>query len=208
MNPLKQALNHLKADWSFTFTLGFAATAFVLLVRYIPYVSTLLISMGLLYLQEISHRYIQAHSRPKNWGLSAKAWLSYLITSVILLPTGALLGSGMGLLQSPQSFLTAALLAWSLLFLAVYFYLILCHSLHMSQDLNQPLAKAIDLAALGSVKKFNMYFQLSFYLSFLILLSALIYGLGLIITLPVIFFSTHFAYDKMKTEGTWTPQKK
>lgn len=201
MNSLKQALIQLKEDWLNSLLLGCIATIFVLLVRFVPYVSAFLISLGLLFLQEVSNQYSETRKWPQNFSFLKQHLLSFVVTALILLPTSALLGSAMGLLQSPQNFLQTVPLSLGLLILALYFYLILNHALRLSMESGTSLAKSIDVAALASVKKFKDYFLVSFYLGVAVLIAGLLWGLGFIITLPFVFFATNYIYAHIKSSG-------
>ncbi|UXR65543.1 hypothetical protein EZJ49_04665 [Bdellovibrio bacteriovorus] len=201
MNSLKQALIQLKEDWRNSLLLGCIATIFVLLVRFVPYLSAFVISMGLLFLQEISNQYSQARKWPQQFNFIKQHLLSFVVTALILLPTSALLGSAMGLLQSPQDILQTIPLSLGLLILALYFYLILNHALRLNMENDTSLAKAIDIVALASIKNFKEYFLVSFYLSVAILISGLLWGFGFIVTLPFVFFATNHIYRHIKDKG-------
>ncbi|WP_374029530.1 hypothetical protein [Bdellovibrio bacteriovorus] len=197
MNSFKQALNHFKGTWKDSLIFGLCATLIVFLVRYIPYVSAFLISFCLLALQEIAQYKVEKNAWPREL-FHKKSLPSYLITSLILLPTSVLLGSAIGILQSPQALWMTAPLSLGLLMLAVYFYFVLSHSLRFHLETNESLGKAIDVVGLVSIKSFKNYFVLSFYFALLILLSSLIAGLGLIAVLPLLFYVGHFFYLEIK----------
>lgn len=201
MNSLKQALIQLKEDWRNSLLLGCIATIFVLLVRFVPYLSAFFISLGLLFLQEISNQYSQTHKWPQQFSFLKQHLLSFVVTALILLPTSALLGSAMGLLQSPQDIFQTIPLSLGLLILALYFYLILNHALRLNMESGTSLAKAIDVVALASMKNFKEYFLVSFYLSLAILISGLLWGAGFIVTLPFVFFATNSIYRHIKKSG-------
>lgn len=93
---------------------------------------------------------------------------------------------------------------WGLLILCVYFYLVLSHSLRLRLTENVGIAKAIDIVGAASLKNFQAYFRLSFYLSLMIIVSGLTWGVGFIVTLPLVFFSSHFSYLDLKTAQAFT----
>ncbi|AHZ85862.1 hypothetical protein AB1A81_01040 [Bdellovibrio bacteriovorus] len=201
MNSLKQALIQLKADWKNSLFLGCTATLFVLAVRFTPYVSALLISFGLLFLQEVTNRYLTFKAWPRDLTFLKENALTFLITSLILLPTSTLLGSAIGVLESPQDFLHTIPMSWGLLILAVYFYLVLAHALRMTIENGTALAKAVDIAALASLKNFREYFIIAFYMALAVLISGILWGAGFIVTLPVIFYAAHYSFLATKERG-------
>lgn len=201
MNSLKQALIQLKADWKNSLFLGCTATLFVLAVRFTPYISALLISFGLLFLQEITNRLLTQKAYPKTASFLKENLPAFIISSLILLPTSALLGSAIGVLESPQNLLQTIPMSWGLLILALHFYLVLSHSLRLNIENDIPLAKAVDIAALASLKNFREYFIIAFYAGLAVLISGYLWGAGFIVSLPVIFYATHFCYTTTKDRG-------
>ncbi|WP_295905631.1 hypothetical protein [uncultured Bdellovibrio sp.] len=200
MNSFKQALNHLKSHWQQSLALGAAASVLLLLTRYLPYIGAFFISLILLIFQHATEQWLAG----KNWkdiSFLKKALPAFIIVSVILFPTSVLVGSSMGIIQSSQGFFVAVPTAWGLLMIAVYFYLVLSHSLRLRFEDNVGIAKAIDIAGMASLKNFKLYFILSFYLSLLLVLSGFAWNIGLLVILPLLFFSSHFSFIEMKKMG-------
>lgn len=204
MNSFKQALILLKANPKESLLLGLVATCFVFLVRYVPYISALVISFGVLALQEFAQKWIETKTWSQDLHALKKGVLPYLIVSFVLLPTSVLLGSALGVMESPQGIFYNFLLSWGLMILAVYFYFVLSQALRFHLEGNDGLAKAIDRVGLASFRHFKNYFVLSFYFSFLILLSEMIKGVGLLVTLPLLFFTNHYLYLEMKSRFSET----
>lgn len=203
MNSFKQALNHFKVHWRDSLLLGLVATAFIVCLRPLPYLSAFAISVFLLLFQFVSERLIE-HKNWRDFSSLKNGVASLIIVSVVLFPTNVLVGSALGLLQSPQGFLMTLPVVWGLLILCVYFYLVLSHSLRLRLTENVGIAKAIDIVGAASLKNFQAYFRLSFYLSLMIIVSGLTWGVGFIVTLPLVFFSSHFSYLDLKTAQAFT----
>lgn len=205
MNSFKQALNQLNNSWKNSLLLGVLATFFVFLVRYIPWGSAFVMSFGILIFQEVARNLVVTTSWRHHSPFLRKEWIPYLITSLILLPTSVLMGSALGILESPQTLLATAPMSLGLLILAVYFYLVLSHALRLHSEKNESLAKAIDIVGLASLRHFRLYFTLSFYFGLLILISGMTKGVGLLVTLPLLFYANHFAYVEMNQRGFTAP---
>lgn len=197
MNSFKQALNHLKTHWQQSLVLGVIATLLLISVRYLPYVGAVFISFILLIGQRISERLIEGKDW-KDFNTLKKGLPAFIIVSVVLFPTSVLVGSSMGILQSSQHLFSAIPSALGLLIIAIYFYLVLSHSLRLRLDSEVGIAKAIDIAGLASLKNFKIYFALSFYLGLLVVISAFTWNIGLIVTLPLLFYSSHFSFLEAK----------
>lgn len=202
MNSFKQALNQFKATWKQSLSLGVVATAFVFLVRDLPYVSAFLISFGFLVMQDIANHLIQEKQFPKNFNHLKASLPSYIITGFILLPTSVLFGSALGILQSPNSYLVTLSMSLGLLLLAVYFYFVLSQALRRHIETHESLAKAIDVIGLGSIRNLQLYLPLCFYFGLFILISGMTWGAGLLVTLPMMFYTNHFAYQELKSKSS------
>lgn len=169
--------------------------------RYIPYLNAFFLALGLLILQEVARIQITARSWPKNWDFFKNEAVAYIVMSLILLPTIILAGSALGVLQSPQSLLTTLPLSFLLLLIASYFYIVLSHSLRYHIEKKVSLAQSIDIVGLSSVRNFKNYFLLSFYGGILLLVSEITWGVGFIISLPLIFYFNYFSYSELDQRG-------
>ncbi|UOF00219.1 hypothetical protein [Bdellovibrio reynosensis] len=201
MNSFKQALNQFKATWKLSLAFGVLVTAFIFLVRDLPYVSAFLISLGFLIFQDVASHFITAKNFQTNFSYLKTHLPAYIITSFILLPTSVLFGSALGILQSPNNLFVTASLALGLLILGVYFYFVLSQSLRRHIETKESLAKAIDAVGLASVKQFQLYLPLSFYFGLFILIAGMTWGAGLIVALPIMFYANHFSYLESKAAG-------
>lgn len=205
MNSFKQALNQLKNHWQQSLVLGAVTSILLLLTRYLPYVGAFFISLILLLSQHITEQWLKGNNW-KDFSFPKETLPAFIIVSVILFPTSVLVGSSLGIIQSSQELWIAIPTAWGLLMIAVYFYLVLSHALKLRLENNVGIAKAIDIAGLASLKKFKLYFILSFYLGLLFLLSGFIWNVGLLVTLPLLFYSGHFAFQEVKASGLLNSQ--
>lgn len=194
MNSFKQALNQLKSTWKNSFLLGATATVFVIAVHNLPLISAFTISIGVLAFQTVAQTIIEGKVKLQNFSFLRKDLFSYIIASLILLPTSILIGSAIGILQSPQDFFTTIPLSLGLLILGLYFYFLFSHSLRYHLQTKVSLAKSIDAIGLVSIKKIRLYLSLSVYFSVLIAISGMTKGAGLIVTLPLLFYANHFSY--------------
>lgn len=194
MNSFKQALIQLKNAWKNSLLLGAASTMFVIAVHNLPFISAFAISFGILAFQTAAQFLIEGKTKPHDIPFTRKNLFSYLIVSLILVPTSVLLGSAIGLLQSPQDFFTTAPLSLGLLILGLYFYFLFSHSLRYHLQTRENLSKAIDIIGWASIKNFRLYLSLSVYFSLLILISGMTKGVGLIVTLPLLFYTNYFSY--------------
>lgn len=199
MNSFKQALNLLKVNWKNSLLFGFVAMLFVFLARATPGVGAIVISLVLLIFQEMARRLIIENKPLRQISFEAKELVSYLITAVALFPTGALFGSALGLLDSPQNFLMTAPLSLLLMIVASYFYFVLSQSLRWHLETQRGLAKSIDIWGMTSLKNFRTYLVVSFYAGLLVFLAGMTKGVGLIVALPLIFFANHYLYIEKKS---------
>lgn len=198
MNAFKQALNHFKNNWHYGLILGSAAAFIVLFSRHIPYISSFLMSAGLLSLQQIADQKIRGEKGKTL--LTTKELTPFLVAAVVLFPTGVLLGSSMGILESPQPLHMTLPLSLGLFILSIYFYLVLSQALRLRLESKVNIAKAIDVVGLNSFKRFRLYLSLSFYLAILVMISGLTWGAGFIITLPLLFYVSYFSYLEVREQ--------
>ena len=134
-------------------------------------------------------------------------WISFVIAAVILMPTGILLGSAFGLLESPQSRLQSWPMALGLFILGVYFYLIMSHGLNLQQDRHEGIAKTLDVSAIASIRNFKIYLATSVYVSLALVAGSLLKGIGFIAALPFLFYCSYFVFKQMKEAGSFNRSK-
>lgn len=191
---LKQALIQIRTDWKNALLLGCVATLLIMMVRFIPFGSAFLISLGLLFLQQATEFYLKNKVWPRRLEFMKGHWPALVACALILIPTSALLGAATGLLQSTQQLTTTLPLSLGMYWIAVYFYLIIAHSLRF-RSRSGTLPKAIDQVAMSSLRRFRSYFSVSFNLTVAIMISSFVSGAGYILTLPLLFFATAYSYQ-------------
>lgn len=187
--------------------LGVSAALFVIIINDLPLVNAFGISIGILALQTIAQKLIEQKLNTKELPFLGMGLASYIIISIILLPAGILLGSAIGILQSPQDLLTSIPLSMGLIIVVLYFFLLFSQSLRHHLETKTNLGKSIDIIGIVSIKKFSLYLSLSVYFSILIIISELTKGVGLVFTLPLLFYANHFAYLETKNSVT-SPKNK
>lgn len=200
MNSFKQALTYLIRHFKNSLILGVVSTFFFYLSRFIPYFGALILSIGFLIMRDQGWHQIQKQNWDRNLDHVRHHFISYLATSLILFPTFILLGSALGVLESPQNILTSLLFSVGLLTVSVYFYFILSHSLQFHLKSKTPLTKAIDKIGLRSLKSMNRYTSASLMIGILLAVSDLFWGVGFLLTLPVMFFTDYFIYQELSQQ--------
>lgn len=202
MHSFKQALNQLKVNWQSGLLFGFVAMLFIYLARITPWIGAYTVSLVLLIFQDMARHLLIDKKHVRQLTFEGKDLTSYLIMSLVLLPTAALFGSSLGLLESPQSFLTTIPMALLLMIVASYFFLVLSQALRWQLETRHTIGKAIDVLGLASVKNFKSYLVMSVYVGLLVLASGMTKGAGLIVTLPLIFLINHYFYLEMRERFT------
>ncbi|MGZ3769240.1 MAG: hypothetical protein ACXVCP_06350 [Bdellovibrio sp.] len=190
----KQALIQFKKTWKQSILLGIAGSAFILAVSHIPIISTFIISVGILKLQAAAQAIINKEKITNHF--NTKNLFSSVIVGVILVPSGILLGSAIGLLQGQQELTMTVPVSMALITIAVLFYFIFSQSLRHNLETGTSIGKSIDFIAINSIKNFTNYLVPGICFSVLIILSELTKGIGLVITLPLLFYTNQFIYEK------------
>ena len=207
MNPVKQALFAFKQNWKESLYLGVAATIFTFFAQVVPFIGAFLISLGLLIFQELANLRLSSEVWKKDLSHLQNDWISFIITAVILMPTGILLGSAFGVVESPQSRFESWPMALGLFILGVYFFLILSHGLILQQERHQGIARTLDVAALASIKNFKTYLAASFYIGIALVIGSLLKGVGFVIALPFLFYCDYFVFKVMKDKNAFDKKK-
>lgn len=187
--------------WRESLLLGLSGAILIYFVRFIPYLGAFILALGILGLQGIAQNIVEGAAWSKNLSFFRKHSLSYIAAGLLLLPTFALAGSAIGLLQSRQNFLMMAPLASTLLFLGMYFYFIFTHSLRVHLEKGERFVKAIDIVGLCSIRNFKIYFLLSFYSGLFLLISIMTWGAALVVTLPLMFYANYFSFLELDQRG-------
>ncbi|MFM6929885.1 MAG: hypothetical protein ACKOX6_15555 [Bdellovibrio sp.] len=208
MHPLTQALMTFKKNWKESLLLGIAATAFTFFSQIVPMIGALLISVGLLIFQELANIRLQKGRWDRDLTHLKKDWVSWIITAVILMPTGILMGSAFGLLHSPQELWRTIPLALGLFMLGAFFYFILTHGLNLQLERPDGIARTLDKSALAAVKNLRLYFPCVFYVSVLLLFSGFMRGFGFIISLPFMFYVSFYLYSELRKRDAFKAKEK
>lgn len=198
MNSFKQALNLIKYDWRSSLLLGLVSTAIILVATVSPLFSSFFIALSILIIQEASTYFIINKSWRLKTNLKPDQFMALVATALLLIPTSILLGSALGLLQSPQQWFVTTPLSLTLLIIAMFFYFVLSHALRLHLESKQSLMKSFDSIGLGSIKNFRVYLTVSFYSACLVLFAGMTKGVGLIVVLPLILFVNHFSFLEVR----------
>lgn len=197
-----------KENWKESLLLGIAATSFTFFSQIVPMIGALLISVGLLIFQEMANLRLQKGRWERDLTHLKNDWLAWIITAVVLMPTGILMGSAFGLLHSPQELWRTLPMALGLFMLGVFFYFILTHGLNLQLEQPEGIAKTLDKSALASVKNLRLYFPCVFYVSVLLVISAFMRGFGFIVSLPFMFYVSFYLYTEMKNKKAFDKKEK
>lgn len=208
MHPVKQALMIYKENWKESLLLGIAATCFTFFSQIVPMIGALLISVGLLVFQEMANLRLQKGRWQRDLSHLQTDWVSWVITAVILMPTGILMGSAFGLLHSPQELWRTLPVALGLFMLGVFFYFILNHGLNLQMEQPEGIAKALDKSALAAIRNLRLYFPSAFYVSALLVISTFLRGFGFIVSLPFMFYVCFYLYAELKKKKAFDKKEK
>ena len=196
MQELKQALNLAKNKWQVSIAIGIAATLFIFLVRFIPIISAYLMSVGLLITQAQIDEWLEGKSF-KDFSTLRKKIFSIMLTALVLMPTVILLGSSGGLLQRTDHLLPSLTPAYFLAFICLFFYVAVARSLWIERKENISIARALDRSFNESFRGMRKKLPLLLTLALAIVVAELLWGLGLIVVLPVCFYAVNFSYRTM-----------
>jgi hypothetical protein len=203
MQSLKQAFIMFRGNWKDSLLLGVLATMFTFFSQVVPTIGALLIAVGLLIFQELANLRLQKGRWDRDFTHLQKDWVSWLITAVILMPSGILMGSAFGVIHSPQPLIQALPAGFGLMAIGVFFYFILTHGLNLQLDSHQGIAKALDRSAIASIKNFGSYFPATLVISVLLVIATYMRGYGLILALPFMFFTCFYLYIEMKKKNAF-----
>lgn len=196
MNPVKQALNLFLREPKISLLLGISAYLFVLVVSRIPYVGAWFMIFGFLVIEIFVWHWQSQHSLHFPTTLYKKLLGPLLVTSFILIPTGMLLGSSAGVLQRTDQLLASIPLAYFITFISLYFFMVLTHALYGSVATGRSFVKTMDEQFGRSLRKPYSTLAALLILSAVFLLGIFPWALGLIIALPLLFYSTYFTFTE------------
>ncbi len=203
MNPVKQALIAFKTNWKESLYLGAAATVFIFFSQIVPFIGAFLISIGLLIFQELTNIRLETGKWKMDLTHFRNDWMSLIITAIVLMPTGILLGSAFGILQSPEAHWRSLPTSLSLFILGIYFYMILSHGFNLQQRQRVGIARTLDMSALASVKNFKLYLVASFYVSVALMIGGLLRGAGFVLALPFLFYAGYYVFADMNSRDAF-----
>ncbi|WP_413583175.1 hypothetical protein [Bdellovibrio sp. HCB288] len=203
MQSVKQALIMFRTNWKDSLILGVLATLFTFFSQIVPVIGALLISVGLLIFQELANLRLQKGRWERDFTHLQKEWVSWLVTAVILMPTGILMGSAFGIIHSPQPVAQALPAGFGLMSLGVFFYFILTHGLNLQLETHQGIAKSLDRSALSSVRNLGPYVAATLVIAAALVIATYLRGYGLILALPLMFFTCFYLYMQMKKKNAF-----
>ncbi|MEK2689611.1 hypothetical protein [Bdellovibrio sp. GT3] len=203
MQSVKQALIMFRTNWKDSLILGVLATLFTFFSQIVPVIGALLISVGLLIFQELANLRLQKGRWERDFTHLQKEWVSWLVTAVILMPTGILMGSAFGIIHSPQPIAQSLPAGFGLMALGVFFYFILTHGLNLQLETHQGIAKSLDRAALSSVRNLGPYVAATLVIAAALVIATYLRGYGLILALPLMFFTCFYLYMQMKKKNAF-----
>lgn len=196
MHLFKQALIQYKTQWQESLLVGVFSFLCVLATPKIPLAGSFFLSLVLLSFQLVIWHKLEKGSWPKQGDLFPRMITPLLVCSLVMTPTSILIGSAHGLLASPQSILTSWPLSIGLLFVGTYFYFLIAHALLLTNTTDLGIAKALDRAALETMRGFRVFGPLCLIFAVLFLFSQETYGVGWIVTLPLLYFSCSYSLKK------------
>lgn len=193
MQALKQALNLLKNEIRISLLLGGISLLITLLASRIPFVGAGLINIVLLASPLYVWHWQKTGSRAFPKDVFRKNIAALLLLSLLAIPTGLLLGSSAGILQRTDQLLLALPQAFFLIFICLFFYVTLSHSLIECAQSGVSISKALDVCFKSNLKRFSAISLLCLVLTVIFILALLPMGLGLLIASPLMFYATYFS---------------
>ncbi|WP_413559409.1 hypothetical protein [Bdellovibrio sp. HCB209] len=200
MHSVKQAFIMLRQIWKDSLLLGVLATSFTFFSQIVPTIGALLIAVGLLIFQELANLRLQKGRWDRDFTHLQKEWVAWLVTAVILMPTGILMGSAFAVIHSPQPMWQSVPAGFGLMVLGVLFYFILSHGLNLQLETHQSIAKSLDKAALAAMKNLGSYIPATIVISIALVIATFMRGFGLILVLPFMFYTCFYLYIEMKNK--------
>jgi hypothetical protein len=136
-----------------------------------------------------------------------KSIIGFLIGGLAITPTGVLFGSALGLLHSHQDQLGQTMIAFWLLMLCSFVFLVFSHGVSLNLGNYQGLAKSLDSSVLSIFKQFRLYLTASFFMGLSLVLADFLFGYGWFISVPFIFSVCHFQFIELKKREAFTLRK-
>lgn len=196
MHLFKQALIQYKTHWQESLLIGLFSFMCVLAAPTLPLVGSFFLSLVLLSFQLVIWFRLEYKRWPIKSDLFPQSITPLLVCSLVMTPTSILIGSAHGLLASPQGILTAWPMSVGLLFIGIYFYFLIAHALLLTRAANLGIAKALDRAALDTMRNFRVFAPLCLIFAVLFLASQLTMGIGWVIALPLLYYTCSSSLKK------------
>ncbi len=207
MNLIIQALIAIIHQWKVSLIFGIIVSLAILLLNLCGSYGVLPASFLVLILGNVFGRIITASlpspslasylSLACNLSFLKKSIRGFLIGGLAVTPTGVLFGSALGLLHSQQDQLEQTMIAFWLLFLCSFVFLIFSHGVSINLESHQGLAKSLDVSVLSIFKQFKLYLITSFFMGISILVADFLLGYGWVISVPFIFSVCHFQFIEL-----------
>jgi hypothetical protein len=196
MNLFKQALNQYRTHWQESLLIGLFSFVCILAAPSIPLIGPFFLSLVILSFQLVIWFRLSNKRWPIKSDLFPRSLIPLLVCSLVMTPTSILIGSAHGLLQSPQNILTSWPMSVGLLFIAIYFYFLIAHALLITRATELGIAKALDQAALDTLRNFRVFAPQCLIFAVIFLISQATWGAGWILSLPLLYYVGSFSLKK------------
>lgn len=196
MHLFKQALIQYKTHWQESLLIGLFSFMCILAAPSIPLIGSFFLSLVLLSFQLVIWFRLENKRWPIKSDLFPQVIIPLLVCSLVMTPTSILIGSAHGLLSSPQGVLTSWPLSMGLLFVGLYFYFLIAHALLLTRAANLGIAKALDRAALDTMRNFRLLTPLCLIFAILFLISQATFGAGWVLALPLLYYVCSYSLKK------------
>ena len=196
MHLFKQAMIQYKTHWQESLLIGLFSLLCVLAAPAIPLVGSFFLSLVILSFQLVIWFRLENNRWPVKSDLFPRSLIPLLVCALVMTPTSILIGSAHGMLQSPQNVLTSWPLSLGLLFVGIYFYFLIAHALLLTRASDLGIAKALDRAALDTMRNFRVFAPLCLIFAVLFLISQQTAGLGWIAALPLLYYACSSSFSR------------
>jgi hypothetical protein len=196
MHLFKQALIQYKTHWQESLLIGLFSFVCILAAPSIPLIGSFFLSLVLLSFQLVIWFRLENKRWPIKGDLFPQVVIPLLVCSLVMTPTSILIGSAHGLLASPQSLLTSWPLSVGLLFVGIYFYFLIAHALLLTRATALGIAKALDRAALDSMRNFRQLTPLCLIFAVLFSISQATFGAAWVLALPLLYYVCSYSLKK------------
>jgi hypothetical protein len=189
MQSFKQALILTKQYWKESLLIGLCTALVIFALQYILVFGVFLGALALLTLQIYLNDYFLHQQKKFNRAMYRNHIASWLIATILLVPTCILAGSAFGLISSPQALLTTTPIGLSLNIIAIYFYLIITQALIVEIKTSSGYIKALDKVALESLRNLKDYLFICVIVGLFLTAGSFLSAAGVIIATPLLILS-------------------